>query len=155
MKDAILCGIEIRQDDSRQSPGRLYGVLMKYNTKAQDRAELFVSDALTWPETGIIVNRQHVREDAIMRVTPIAVGDELRIDQSLPDSIAGRSAAVEIREGLMTSMSIEFRSLKETVSGGIRRISSAVLSGAAICDAGSYSAASVELRGKKRRRIWL
>ena len=34
MKDEIrMCSIELRADDSRQSPGRLYGVLMKYGVR--------------------------------------------------------------------------------------------------------------------------
>ena len=153
--EEIRCSIEVRADESRQSPGRLYGVIMKYNTRAQDRAELFEPGALKW-DASLLLNRQHDRASPIMRVTPIVVGDEVRIDQPLLDSAAGRSAAVEIRGGLMTGLSIEFKSLRETVSGGIRRISSALLGGVGLVDSPSYSAASVEVRAKhKRRQIWL
>ena len=153
--DEIRCSIEVRADESRQSPGRLYGVIMRYGDRAADRPELFEPGSLTWPES-LVLNRQHDRRSPIMRVTPIVVGAEVRIDQPLLDSAAGRSAAVEIRGGLMTGLSIEFKSLRETVSGGIRRISSALLGGVGLVDSPSYSAASVEVRAKqKRRQIWL
>ena len=38
--EEIRMAIELRADEDRFGPGRLYGVLMKYNTKAQDRPEL-------------------------------------------------------------------------------------------------------------------
>ena len=153
--DEIRCSIEVRADESRQSPGQLYGIVMKYNTRAQDRPELFEPGALKWPES-LVLNRQHDRRSPIMRVTPIVVGDEVRIDQPLLDSVAGRSAAVEIRAGLMTGLSIEFKSIRETVSGGIRRISSALLGGVGLVDSPSYQAAAVEVRARhKRRQVWL
>ena len=157
--DEIRMAIEIRADEGRLGPGRLFGVVMKYNTRAADRPELFEDGALKWPDdSGIVLNRQHSRQIPIMRVKPIVVGDEVRIDQRLPDTEAGRSAATEIRDGLFKGLSIEFVSLKETFSGGIRRISSAMLRAVALVDLPSYSAAAVEVRAKprqKRRRVWL
>ena len=100
--------------------------------------ELFEPGALKW-DASLLLNRQHDRRSPIMRVTPIVVGDEVRIDQPLLDSVAGRSAAVEIRSGLMTGLSIEFKSIRETVSGGIRRISSALLGGVGLVDSPSYA----------------
>ena len=156
--DEIRMAVEIREDEGRLGPGRLYGVVMPYNRRASDRPELFEAGSLKWPEDGIVLNRQHLRTSPIMRVKPIVVGDEVRIDQRLPDTEAGRSAATEIREGLFTGLSIEFQSLRETVSSGIRRITSAALKAIALVDNPSYSAASVEVRAKprqKRRRVWL
>ena len=37
----IRCKVELREDDTRQSPGRLYGVLLRYLERASDRPELF------------------------------------------------------------------------------------------------------------------
>ena len=161
--DELRMAIEVRADEDRLGPGRLFGVVMKYNTRAVDRPELFEDGALKWPDgSGIVLNRQHSRKAPIMRVTPIVVGDEVRIDQRLPDTQAGRDAATEIRGGpgsppLFRGLSIEFVSLRETVSGGIRRISSAVLKAVALVDDPSYKTA-VEVRAKpsqKRRRVWL
>ena len=156
MKDEIRCSIEVRADDSRQSPGRIVGTVMAYNTIAKDRREMFLPGSLTWDtERGIVLNRQHERRSPIMRIQPIIEGNEIRINQQIPDSVAGRSAAVEIKSGLLTGLSIEFRSLQETMSGGIRKISSAFLGAVGLVDSPSYAAAAVELRGKRRRQVWL
>ena len=129
---------------------------MKYGERASDRAEIFEPGALTWPKDGVVLRRQHERKQPIMRVTPVVVGDEVRIDQRLIDSTAGRDAAVEIRSGLFKGLSVEFKAVKETVSGGIRRISNAILGGVGLVDQGSYASALVEVRARqKRRQIWL
>ena len=148
MADEIRMAIEVRADESRLSPGRLVGVLMAYGTKARDREEIFESRSLSWPESGILINRQHQRTAPVMRVTPVVEGNEVRIDAPLPDTTAGRDIAAEVRSGLFKGMSIEFRAVKQTIVGGVRRITAAVLSGAAIVDSGSYAGATVEVRAK-------
>ena len=84
----IRCAVEIREDYSRQSPGRLYGVLMRYGERAKDRAERFLPGALTWPDGGIVVTVQHDRRQAVARVTPIERDGELVIDAPVPDTAA-------------------------------------------------------------------
>ena len=159
MKNEIRCTVEVRADDSRLSPGRLFGVLMKYNTRAKDRDELFLPGSLSWPDSGVVLNRQHSRQSPIMRVTPIVEGDEVRIDQPLPDSTAGRDAASEVRGAngeppLFRGLSIEFKAVRERVVGGVRRIQEAVLTGAALVDSPSYPT-TVEVRhGARRLRRW-
>ena len=155
MKNEIRCTVEVRADDSRLSPGRLYGVLMVYNKRARDRDELFLPGSLSWPDSGIVVNRQHSRSSPILRVTPTIEGDEVRIDAPLPDSTAGRDAAAEIRSGLLTGLSVEFRATAQTIVGGCRRISAAILGGVGLVDSASYPT-TVEVRhGAKRRARWL
>ena len=151
--------VEIREDEGRLGPGRLFGVVMPYGKRASDRAELFEQGALTWPESGIVLNRQHSRKSPIMRVIPVVEGNEVLIDQRLPDTQAGRDAAAEIKQGLFKGLSVEFKSLRESVSGGIRRISSAMLRGIALVDSPSYKTA-VEVRAKSGNRpnegtLWL
>ena len=149
--------MEVREDESRLGPGRLFGVVMKYNTRASDRPELFEDGALKWDES-LVLNRQHARRSPVMLVTPIVVNDEVRIDEPIPDTSAGRDAAAEIRSGLLKGLSIEFVALRESVAGGVRRISSAMLRAVALVDFPSYSAAAVEVRAtprQKRRRVWL
>ena len=155
--DEIRCKIELREDENRLGPGRIYGVLMAYSKMASDRAEVFEPGSLSWPESGIVLNRQHERKNPIQRVTPIVVGDEVRLDELLIDSSAGRDAAVEIRSGLLTGLSIEFSSIQESVVNGVRRIAEAVLSAAAVVDSPSYAGSTVEVRAKPRhkRQIWL
>ena len=108
MTDEIRFSIEVREDAERQSPGRIVGELLTYNERAKDRAELFERGALTWPEGGVILNRQHSRKAPIMRFTPKVDGDRLTIDAPLPNTQAGRDAAEEIRGG--------------TLQGSVRRI---------------------------------
>ena len=148
MKDEIRMSIEVREDTERLSPGRLYGVLMKYGTRAKDRAEVFEVGSLEWDKAGIVVNRQHLRQSPIFRCVPVVDGDEVRIDAALPDSSAGRDCASEIRSGLFRGLSVEFKAVRQSIVGGVRRITEAVLSGAAIVDDPSYAAASVEVREK-------
>ena len=145
--DEIRMSVEVREDEARLGPGRLYGVVMVYNKRASDRPELFERGSLSWPESGIVLNRQHSRKSPIMRVTPVVEGDEVRIDAALPDTSAGRDAAAEIRSGLFSGLSVEFKAVKQSVSGGIRRISSAVLGGVGLVDSPSYGT-SVEVRAK-------
>ena len=68
--DEFRCSVEFREDETRQSPGRLVGTLMTYNAAARNRREVFEPGALTWPAEGIILRRQHVRAAPIMRAVP-------------------------------------------------------------------------------------
>ena len=85
-------------------------------------------------------------------------GDSVVIDAQLPDTMAGRDIAAELRADppLFTGLSVEFRAVRQRYEKGLRRISKAVLSAAAIVDSPSFSGSNVELRqGEKRRRVWL
>lgn len=134
----IRCSIELRADDSRLSPGRIVGTLVEYNQKALDRAELFSPGALSWDQAGIVLNRQHRRDEPVMRFSPSIDGNEVLIDAALPDTTAGRDMAVEVRNGLFRGLSIEFRALRERRVNGIRVIDKATLTGAAVVDSPSY-----------------
>ena len=156
MDEIRFCSIEIRADESRQSAGRLYGVLMPYGTEARDRREIFEAGSLTWDDPkGIVVNRMHQRSSPILLAVPVEQDGKLMINSEIPDTAAGRDCVREVRSGLLGSLSVEFRATKQTIVGGLRRISAAILTGAAVCDAGSYEAATVEARAQKRRQVWL
>lgn len=154
MKNEIRCAVELRNDDTRAGPGRLCGRVLTYGARALDRAELFEKGALTWPDDGVILNRQHVRGAPIMRVIPEVRGSELVVDQALPDTQAGRDAASEIRSGLLRGLSVSFEAQKQTFAGGVRRISAAALTAVGLVDLPSYDA-PVEVRSRRRRRLWL
>ena len=150
MENEIRCSIEVREV---ADVNRLVGVLMPYGERAKDRAELFEPGSLTWDDPkGIVVNRMHQRSSPIMRVVPIEQGGKLMIDSEIPDTAAGRDCAAEVRSGLLASLSVEFRATKENIVAGVRRIAAAVLTGAAVCDAGAYEAATVEARALAVRR---
>ena len=151
----IRCSIECREDETRQGPGRLVGRILTYGERALDRAELFEPGALTWPSDGVVLNRQHARGAPIMRVTPEVRGDEIVIDQALPDTTAGRDAATEIRSGLMTGLSVSFQPSRQSFTAGVRRIAAAAMTAVGLVDSPSYDA-PIEVRWRQeRRRVWL
>ena len=147
--------VEYRADESRQTPGRLVGVLLPYETRAGDRPELFESGALHWPDGGILVREMHRRDSPILRAVPTVEGNELRIDAPFPDTQRGRDAAVNLRDGVYGGLSVEFQAERETRRGSLRVIQRALLTGAGLVDVPSYRAATAEVRGQARRRRWL
>ena len=83
---------------------------------------------MSWDDAeGIVVNRMHQRASPIMRVIPVEVEGRLMIDSPIPDTVAGRDCASEVRSGLLASLSVEFRATKQSVVNGVRRIASAML----------------------------
>ena len=142
--DQFLC--EIRIEDRAAAKPRLIGTLMSYNELAIDRPETFLPGSLKWDESGIVLNRSHERKNPILKFTPTESEGRVLIDVELPATTAGSDALAEIRSGLFSSLSIEFKSIKESFVGGCRRISEALLSGAALCAEGSYRGSVVEAR---------
>ena len=143
--------IEVRYvaDDTRESPGRIVGTLLTYGERARDRAERFLADALQWDaEGGILINEQHIRAASIVRAFPYLEGRELKIDAVVPNTQRGRDAITNIREGVLTGLSVEFErnSVKSQLVGGIREIRAAKLVGAALVDLSSYKNSLVEVR---------
>ena len=160
MKDNILFEVRMVEDETSQSPGRLTGVLMPYETRASDRPEMFELGALDWPAEGILVRRMHEREKPIVKLVPFMDGKNLRVDAPLLNTAAGRDAATEVREGVLSYLSVEFHATKEARRNGLRVIQKAMLGGAGLVDFGSYSQAKVELRarstpGLREARFWL
>ena len=159
MRTEIRCKVELREDDTLASPGRLTGTLLTYGERANDRPELFERGAFDLDAIrasgGIVINRQHTRGAPIVRVMPELQGDKLVIDTALPDTQAGRDAAVEIRSGLMRGLSVEFQALKARMVSGVRRIASATLVAGGLVDDPSYSGSTVEVRDKGRPETYL
>ena len=155
--DEVRCSIELRADDTRSGPGRLTGTLITEGEQANDRRELFMPGALTWPAEGIVLRRQHARDKPITMIQPRREGNKIVVDEPLPDTTAGRDAAVEIRAGMFKGLSVEFVSQRERFTGGLRKIGGAFLKGAGLVDTPSYSSALVSVRhkGAGRRVPWL
>ena len=147
--DEFRCSIAV---EDRAEGARLVGVLMPYGTEARDRREVFDAGSLKWDAAGIVVNRMHQRSSPIMRVVPIEAEGKLMIDSPIPNTAAGRDCESEVRSGLLASLSVEFRSVRERVVGGVRHLVEAVLTGAAVCDAGAYESAKVEARAEAANR---
>ena len=155
--DEVRCSIELRADDTRSGPGRLTGTLITEGEQANDRRELFMPGALTWPAEGIVLRRQHARDKPITMIQPRREGNKIVVDETLPDTTAGRDAAAEIRAGMFKGLSVEFVSQRERFAGGLRKIGGALLKGAGLVDTPSYSSAVVSVRNKGagRRVPWL
>ena len=144
----LLIPLELRQDETRESPGMLSGVLMTYGTKANDRPETFEPDALHWPESGILIREQHNRQAPIVKVVPYVEGREVRINAPLLNNTRGRDIAESMKgpNPIFTGLSVEFRAEKESRRGGLRVISRALLGGAGLVDTPSYLESTVEVR---------
>ena len=141
--------IEYRADESRESPGLLTGTLLTYGERASDRAEVFLDGALSWPEQGIVITEQHNRQAPILRALPVVEGRAVMISQAFPNTQRGRDAATNVRDGLFTGLSIEFRAQAETYVGNERRISKAQLFAASLVDSPSYAGSTVDVRERR------
>ena len=152
--DSLIFEIRQADDPTRESPGRLTGTLLVYEERARDRPEVFVRGALTWPKEGILINEQHNRQAPILRAIPYLDGDEVKIDTPVPNTVRGRDAVTNIREGVWTGLSVEFHSRSEGRRGNLREIRSAYLGAAALVDAGAYAGSKVEVRAEAGARAW-
>ena len=88
-----------------------------------------------------------------MRVVPIERDGAVILDAPLPDTTAGRDAAREMRAGLFTGLSVEFRAALTRHVAGIRRVKRAMLTGAGLVFNPSYPGSAVEVRGRRRRFV--
>ena len=158
MKNEIRCSVEIREDETRQSPGRLTGTLIEYETKATDRSEIFARDSLKCAEAGIVLNLSHDRKQPVVRFTPEVRANAVMVDVELPDTSRGRDAATMVRNKTLMGLSIEFIPVKDDFKNGVREIRQARLTAAALVDSAAYGN-SIEVRGEStnnhRRKIWL
>ena len=157
--DNLLCEVRFEADESRMSPGRLTGTLLTYGERASDRAERFADGALHWPESGIVINSMHNRQAPILRAVPFLEGRAVKIDAALPNTTAGRDAAENVRQGILTGLSVEFNAEQESRVGGVREIRRARLGGAGLVDTASYAGSGVEVRAadtaRRKRYAWL
>ena len=147
--DNLLVELRFVEDHSRQSPGMLTGTLLTYGERARDRAEKFLPGSATWPANGFVVNEQHNRQAPICRVIPFMDGDSLKVASPLPNTQRGRDAAVNVQEGVLTGLSVEFFAKSAQVVGGVREIRQAFIEAAGLVDLASYAGSSVEIRESK------
>ena len=156
MKDTFTIPIECREDESRESPGRIVGTILETGRVAADRQEVFVPGAPIFPSTGVPLLRGH-RGEAILTFDPIVDGTTVRLDAPLPDTQLGRQVATEVRSGARSALSVEFIALDESRVQGVRELRSALIQGAALVPLGSYGQARAEVReraGRRYRRSW-
>ena len=154
MDDLILySAIEYAEDPTRESAGRLTGVLVTYGERAKDRPDVYEQGALTWPTAGggIVLNEMHDRKQPLKRFTPYLDGAALRVDFPLPPTQRGRDAAYMVRDGTYTGLSMEVArdSIVATYRDGIRHISRGRLVAAALVDDSAFLGSVVDVHGKR------
>ena len=150
----IRCKLELREDASRQSPGRLSGVLLETGRVASDRREVFRPGSVRWPANGVRLLAEH-RGRVVGRFQPVEDGAEIRIDYPLPDTAIGREVAAEVRSGRKAGLSVEFYATEERQVQGVREVLSSLVDAAAVVVDPAYEQARAEIRSKGRRRVWL
>ena len=144
--DNMLVEVRFVQDETRESPGRLTGTLLTYGERARDRPELFLPGSASWPDNGFVINQQHNRQSPIVRAIPFLDGNAIKIDAKLPNNTAGRDAAENVREGILTGLSVEFRQPVARMVQGVREIRQAFIEAAGLVDLASYPGSGVEIR---------
>ena len=105
--------------------------------------------SLSWPEGGVILNRQHERSSPIMRVIPEDGGGRSSAStRRFLTQSAGRDLSIRsAKSGLFHGLSVEFEALDEGFAGELREIRKARLLAAAVVDEPSpIRAARVEVR---------
>ena len=75
----------------------------------------------------------------------------MKIDAAVPNTVRGRDAVTNIREGVWTGLSVEFHSRSEGRRGNLREIRSAYLGAAALVDVGAYAALRLKSGPKPER----
>ena len=154
MDERLVTGsVEYRAGETPDSPGHLRIEALRVNTRARDRAEAF--DALPEvPAEGVLLGRLHPAARAPIMMAPVEVRDGVMVvDVQLPNTEAGKQAAVEVRNGTLREASIEFRATVARMVGGVRRIASSGLQAIALVPRGSYQS-QAEVRTRRRRRAW-
>ena len=126
----------------------MWGTLLTYGVKAQDRPELFEQDSLTWNPAGFNLNEQHNRQAPIARIIPYAEGNKILVNQAVPNTQRGRDSIENIKSGVFTGMSVEFAATREEYRGNLRIIKKGYLGGAGLVDVPSYGDSLVEAREK-------
>lgn len=144
---------ELRSDDD----GTVSGVAMAYGTVAVvgGQAERFEPQAFEFPASGVFLNVQHQRTQPVAKFPD--GGLELRdsdtaltMRATLADTTVGRDALTNIKQKILSGLSIEFVALEERFEQGTRIISKALLRAIGIVDVPAYSESIVEARAEVR-----
>ena len=144
---------------SDAGPGRLVGTIATYGEVTRDsRRHVFMPGSLEWDRAdGVELKRQHDDGAPIDRIRPALDGDRIVVDHALPDTRAGRDAAVEIRRGLMRGLSVEVEIHTDRRVEGRREIDRATVHGVGLVTRPAFTGSTVTVHGERaqRRRLWL
>ena len=119
----------------------LHGVMLQEGRAASRRREIFTPGSVEWPDDGVAILTRH-RGAPEIRAIPVREPDgRIRIEAPATDPIREAVAAGR------TSMSVEFKSLRENrTAGGIREVLRALVPRVALVADPEYTMTSAELR---------
>ena len=142
--------LEIRQDrDGR----RLVGTILQEGRPARRMLELFVRDAVTWPQEGIELLDKHFGKTLAVVLPQRDPSGKIRISTRATREIR------QLYDSGSRSLSVEFHALRQNrLPSGIREVTRAVVDRVAMVPTGTeaYSQAQAEIRQDERRRpFWL
>ena len=142
--------IQYAEDATRESAGRLTGVLVTYGEQAKDRPDVYEQDSLTWA-SAIVLNEMHERKQPITRFEPYLAGAELRVDFPLPPTQRGRDCSYLVKNGTLRGLSMEVArdSIVATYRAGVRHISRGTLVAAALVDEAAFLGSVVDVHGTR------
>ena len=141
---------EIELRETGREP-ELHGIVLQEGRAASERREIFTLGSVRWPSEGIEIMPEH-RGSVESRAHPIRESDgRLTIRARATDALR---AAVQAGKRYM---SVEFHALEQrTTAGGIREITRALVTGAALVANPEYDMTAAEVRNKDRREWpWL
>ena len=138
--------IEIREEG-----GELHGTILQEGRAASGgRAEVFAPGSVSWPADGVAILTEHLGASETRAFPHRDSLGRIKIRARATDAI---KSAIETGKRFM---SIEFRSLEERkTASGVREILRAFVESAALVRSPEFDSTSAELRGKRRRRVWL
>lgn len=101
----------------------------------------------------VILNLQHRRDRALARTGGGGLelrqaGDEILMDAELSPTTWAQDTVQLVRSGILKSLSIEFRSLKQRWEGSTRIVEQAVLTAIGVVDRPAYDSTFVAARSK-------
>ncbi len=164
---------EFRAEDTGAELPTLTGTVLPYGEKARiGRAFTEEFRAGSMDATDVVANVQHDERLLLARTGGgLTLSDgpkamEARLQ--LPDTQAGRDAAVLVRDGVLKGFSVEFVAMRDVWEGAHRIVQEARMVGLALVPRPAYEGAviaegraveieawlALQCRGHARRRLW-
>ena len=135
----------------REEGGELHGTILQEGRAASGgRAEVFAPGSVTWPADGVGILTEHRGEPETRAFPHRDPMGRISIRAQATDAIKDA-----IKSG-KRFMSVEFRALDERkTKAGVREILRAYVAAAALVASPEYDSTAAEVRGTRRRRLWL
>lgn len=145
--------LELRQDDTGESPGIVSGVAIVYGQPSRPLDRRGTRERIepgTFADLGEVFARFGHRRDRLLARFPGGGLDltdspiDLRFSLTLPDTSDGRDAAALVRRGVLRGVSIEFIRRQTHAEGKVLIVTRGTLRGLALVDRPAYPRAQVD-----------